>query len=117
MNEDRTPCRGHFAADSAASGRRTRLPQPRPVSGALRQAWPRIRQYFPEEYLRRAQALRDTPAGGPVLEADKPGGVITKFDRRSGAFGAYNADRTIRTFFIPNDGEGYFRRQARRPND
>jgi pyocin large subunit-like protein len=70
-----------------------------------------------EEYLHRAQVLRDTPPGGPILEADKPGGVVTKFDRRSGAFIAYNADRTIRTFFIPNDGERYFRRQARRPND
>ena len=70
-----------------------------------------------QEYLHRAQALRDAPAGGPVLEAVKPDGVITKFDRRSGAFGAYNPDRTIRTFFIPNDGERYFRRQAKRPND
>ncbi|HWZ34487.1 MAG TPA: hypothetical protein VNX18_24280 [Bryobacteraceae bacterium] len=68
-----------------------------------------------DEYLRRAQTLRDTPSGGPILEADKPGGIVTKFDRRSGAFIAYNADRTIRTFFIPNDGERYFRRQAKRP--
>lgn len=68
-----------------------------------------------EEYLHRAQALRDAPAGGQVLEAVKAGGVITKFDRRTGAFGAYNADRTIRTFFIPNNGERYFRRQATRP--
>jgi pyocin large subunit-like protein len=68
-----------------------------------------------DEYLRRAQTLRDTPSGGPVLEADKPGGIVTKFDRRTGAFIAYNADRTIRTFFIPNDGERYFRRQAKRP--
>ena len=28
--------------------------------------------------------------------------------------GAYNPDGTIRTFFIPNDGERYFRRQSRR---
>lgn len=70
-----------------------------------------------EEYLHRAQALRDAPPGGPILEAVKPDGVITRFDRSSGAFGAYNPDRTIRTFFIPNDGERYFRRQARRPND
>jgi pyocin large subunit-like protein len=70
-----------------------------------------------QEYLRLAQALRDTPMGGPILEADKPDGVITKFDRRSGAFGAYNADRTIRTFFIPNEGERYFHRQGRRPNE
>src|SRR5581483_3764573 len=68
-----------------------------------------------EEYLHRAQALRDSPAGGPILEADKPGGIVTKFDKRNGYFIAYNGDRTIRTFFIPNDGERYFRRQAKRP--
>lgn len=70
-----------------------------------------------DEYLRLAQGLRDAPVGGPILEAMKPGGVVTKFDRRNSAFGAYNADRTIRTFFIPVDGERYFRRQAKRPND
>ena len=69
-----------------------------------------------QEYLHRAQTLRDTPPGGPVLEADKPGGIVTKFDRRTGSFIAYNADRTIRTFFIPVDGERYFRRQAKRPD-
>ena len=68
-----------------------------------------------EEYLHRAQELRDAPAGGPILEIAKPDGVITRFDKRSGAFGAYNRDRTIRTFFKPNDGERYFRRQADRP--
>ena len=51
-----------------------------------------------------------------ILEAIKPGGVISRFDRRKGYFGAYNRDRTIRTFFIPNDGERYFVRQARRPD-
>lgn len=69
------------------------------------------------EYLRLAQALRDAPPGGPVLEAVKPGGIFTRFDRRNSAFGAYNPDRTIRTFFIPNDGERYFHRQARRPDE
>ena len=68
------------------------------------------------DYLRLAQELRDAPVGGPILEADKPGGVITRFDRSHGYFGAYNSDRTIRTFFIPNDGERYFRRQATRPD-
>jgi pyocin large subunit-like protein len=67
------------------------------------------------EYLRLAQALRDAPVGGPILEAVKQGGVLTKFDKRNGAFGAYNRDRTIRTFFIPNAGERYFHRQATRP--
>ena len=69
-----------------------------------------------QEYLHRAQLLRDTTAGGPILEADKPGGIVTKFDRRNGYFVAYNADHTIRTFFIPVDGERYFHRQARRPD-
>ncbi len=69
----------------------------------------------PEQYLLLAQELRDAPAGGPILEIAKPDGVVTRFDRRSGAFGAYNRDRTIRTFFKPNDGERYFRRQAGRP--
>ena len=68
------------------------------------------------EYLHLAQDLRDAQAGGPILEAIKPGSVITRFDRRKGYFGAYNRDRTIRTFFIPDDGERYFHRQATRPD-
>jgi pyocin large subunit-like protein len=69
-----------------------------------------------DEYLRLAQELRDAPVGGQILEAIKPGGVISRFDSRKGYFGAYNPDRTIRTFFIPNDGERYFHRQATRPD-
>jgi pyocin large subunit-like protein len=65
-------------------------------------------------YLRLAQALRDAPAGGPILQAARPGGAIAKFDRRKGYFGAYGPDGTIRTFFIPVDGERYFWRQAKR---
>jgi pyocin large subunit-like protein len=64
------------------------------------------------EYLQRAQTLRDAPAGGPILEAVTPDGIVSRFDRKTGYFGAYNPDRTIRTFFIPNAGERYFRRQA-----
>jgi pyocin large subunit-like protein len=67
-----------------------------------------------QEYLERAQALRDAPAGGPILEAVTPDGTVSRFDRRSGYFGAYNRDRTIRTFFIPNAGERYFHRQAKK---
>jgi pyocin large subunit-like protein len=66
------------------------------------------------EYLRLAQELRDARPGGPILDAARRDGVITKFDRRSGHFIAYEADGTIRTFFIPVQGESYFRRQARR---
>jgi pyocin large subunit-like protein len=66
------------------------------------------------EYLRRAQLLRDAPVGGSVEEIRRSDGVVSRFDRESGAFIAFNADGTIRTFFKPNDGEAYFRRQARR---
>ena len=71
-----------------------------------------------EDYLVMAQSLRDAPAGGDVLEAVRPSdGVISRFDRATGAFLAVDRDGTIRTFFKPNDGEAYFRRQAnRRPS-
>jgi pyocin large subunit-like protein len=65
------------------------------------------------EYLRLAQELRDAPVGGPILEIKRQDGEFSRFDRRHSHFGAYNPDRTIRTFFIPNDGERYFERQAR----
>ncbi|MDX2192321.1 MAG: hypothetical protein NW201_03135 [Gemmatimonadales bacterium] len=67
-------------------------------------------------YLQRARALRDRPSGGAVLEAVRADGVVTRFDRATGDFLATDPDGTIRTFFRPNDGERYFRRQAaRRP--
>lgn len=67
-----------------------------------------------QQYLRLAQALRDAPAGGPILESVRGDGVVTRYDRRTGAFVAFNANGVIRTFFRPNDGERYFRRQAER---
>jgi pyocin large subunit-like protein len=67
-----------------------------------------------DNYLALAQTLRDQPSGPDVLEITRTDGITTRFDRRSGAFVAFNSDRTIRTFFKPNDGEAYFRRQARR---
>jgi len=67
-----------------------------------------------EEYLRQAQVLRDSPAGGDILEAVRADGRITRFDRKTGAFLAFDRDLTIRTYFKPNDGERYFRRQSRR---
>lgn len=67
------------------------------------------------EYLRLAQQLRDAPVSANVLELVRPAdGVMSRFDRASGAFLAVDADGTIRTLFKPNDGERYFRRQARR---
>jgi len=73
-----------------------------------------FRAASPKEYLALAQALRDRPAGGDVLEIVRGDGVITRFDRASGAFIAFERDGVIRTFFIPNDGERYFQRQAKR---
>lgn len=67
-----------------------------------------------DDYLRMAQALRDKPVGGDVLELVRDDGVTCRFDRSSGAFIAVNPDHTIRTFFKPNDGENYFRRQTKR---
>ena len=66
------------------------------------------------DYLHQAQLLRDTSVGGPVLETVRRDGVTTRFDRQTGAFVAFNHDGTIRTFFKPNDGERYYRRQAER---
>lgn len=68
-----------------------------------------------DEYLRMAQTLRDAPAGGDVMEITRVSdGVISRFERSSGAFLAFDPDGTIRTYFKPNDGEAYFRRQAKR---
>src|SRR5262245_33302331 len=69
------------------------------------------------DYLHQAQLLRDTQVGGPVLETGRRDGVTTRFDRQTGAFIAFNPDGTIRTFFKPNDGERYYRRQAERTGE
>lgn len=67
------------------------------------------------QYLAMAQNLRDRPAGGDVLEVIRAAdGVVSRFDKSTGAFLAFDRDGTIRTFFKPNDGEKYFRRQANR---
>jgi pyocin large subunit-like protein len=67
-----------------------------------------------QDYLHQAQLLRDAQPVGPVLETVRRDGVTTRFDRQTGAFVAFNADGTIRTFFKPNDGERYYKRQAER---
>ncbi len=69
------------------------------------------------DYLHQAQLLRDTAVGGPVLETVRRDGVVTRFDRQTGAFIAFNANGIIRTFFKPNDGERYYRRQAERGSE
>ncbi len=66
-----------------------------------------------DQYLRMAQQLRDTRPGKNVLEIKRADGGGAKFDKRYGWFVAYDSDRTLRTFFIPNDGIRYFERHAR----
>jgi hypothetical protein len=65
-----------------------------------------------DEYLAMAQDLRDAPLSNRVIEANQVGGTVSRFDRQTGAFTAFDRDLTIRTFFKPNGGEEYFRRAA-----
>jgi pyocin large subunit-like protein len=65
-----------------------------------------------EQYLHMAQQLRDSRPGKNVLEAKRPDGGGSKFDRRYNWFVAYDPDGTLRTFFIPNEGIRYFERQG-----
>jgi pyocin large subunit-like protein len=67
-----------------------------------------------EQYLRKAQELRDRPAGGAILESVRPEGVVTRYDRETGDFLAFNRDGIIRTYFRPTDGEKYYQRQLGR---
>ena len=67
-----------------------------------------------DEYLSQAQDLRDRRTGDGIIEFVREDRVITRFDRKSGAFLAFDRGLTIRTFFKPNDGEAYFKRQQRR---
>jgi pyocin large subunit-like protein len=66
----------------------------------------------PDRYLHLAQQLRDSRAGGNILESKRPDGMI-RFDRKHGYFGSYEVDGTIRTFFIPSDGIRFFERETR----
>jgi pyocin large subunit-like protein len=67
-----------------------------------------------EQYLRIAQELRDRPAGGAILESVRPDGVVSRYDRETGDFLAFNRDGIIRTYFRPTDGEKYYQRQLGR---
>jgi pyocin large subunit-like protein len=67
-----------------------------------------------DEYLRQAQTMRDRTPGGSLLEFTRTDGVITRYDRDTGAFIAFDSDGTIRTYFKPNAGERYFERQRYR---
>ena len=70
-----------------------------------------------QDYLRQAQLLRDAKVGDPILETVRRDGVTTRFDKQTGAFIAFNPNGVIRTFFKPNAGERYYRRQAERGSE
>ena len=54
-----------------------------------------------QDYLRQAQLLRDAKPVDPVLEAVRRDGVITRFDRQTGAFIAFNPEPLARPFCLP----------------
>ena len=66
-----------------------------------------------QDYLRMAQSLRDAKPGPDVLESRRSDGGVARFNRRTGWFVAFDANGTLRTFFIPNDGVRYFQRQSK----
>ena len=111
------------ASSNTASSNRT---DPRLRGVGFRSA-EKLRQHFlkhgrefgaitQSKYLAMAQDLRDAPLSKTVLEAAQVGGTISRFNRSTGAFMAFDPDLTIRTFFRPDDGEAYFIRAARRPH-
>jgi len=66
-----------------------------------------------EDYARQAWAFgQRAKAGGLLLKIDTDG-VRRVFDPQTGAFGAFNADGTTKTFFKPNSRD-YFERQPGR---
>jgi pyocin large subunit-like protein len=108
------PCLSSSPADSSIARPEIGFGTRQKLSEHYRKHGKEFGQISKEEYLRRAQELRDRPSGGDILEAVRKDGVVTRFDRKTGAFLAFNPDGTIRTFFRPNEGERYFRRQAQR---
>jgi pyocin large subunit-like protein len=66
-----------------------------------------------DDYARQAWAFGEhAKAGGLLVKVDADG-VRRVFDPRTGAFGAYNADGTTKTYFKPNSRD-YFDRQPGR---
>lgn len=101
-----------------------RPPEPAKKVPPTRETWghlPSLQDHFdrhggdfkaksPDEYARMAWEFRQRAKsdGLPVKVDDE--GVMRIYDRKSGAFGAYNRDGTTKTFFKPNSRD-YFERQ------
>jgi len=116
----RDASRGPTVADSRAStdgrnwGSGVGFAEPRRLDEHYKKHGTEFGNISKQEYLHQAQLLRDAKVEGPILQTVRADGVVTRFDRQTGAFIAYNRNGVIRTFFKPNDGERYYRRQAER---
>ncbi len=104
------------AGEGWGAERGLRRPAP-PQTSTTRSTAAEFGRITKQDYLRQAQLLRDAKVGGPILETVRRDRVVTRFDRDTGAFIAFNPNGIIRTFFKPNDGERYYRRQSERGND
>ena len=68
-----------------------------------------------EEYARMAwQFGQRAKQGGLLVKVDE-GGTRRVFDPKTGAFAAYNADGTTKTFFKPNSRDYFARQPGRAP--
>ncbi len=111
-----TPVASAPVPETAGWGEAVGFRSPAKLEEHFRKHGAEFRVASAEEYLRLAQSLRDAPVGGEILELVRDDGTRSRFDRATGAFVAFDADGTIRTFFRPNDGLRYFERQADRPH-
>jgi hypothetical protein len=108
----------------SASNSPARPPEPAKKAPPTRVTWghlPSLQDHFdrhggdfkaksPDEYARMAWEFRQrAKAEGLPVKVDDAG-VMRIYDRKSGAFGAYNRDGTTKTFFKPNSRD-YFERQ------
>jgi pyocin large subunit-like protein len=66
-----------------------------------------------EDYLRRAQQLRDESPYPGLLSATRSDGSMVKFDILSNRLVTFDPDLTLRAYFCPNDGLECFERLSR----
>lgn len=63
-----------------------------------------------EEYLKRAQDLINSPAGGNIMTKTRANGDLLIYNKATNEFTVKASDGTIRTLFKPTDGIDYFNR-------
>jgi hypothetical protein len=61
----------------------------------------RLRIIEAVEYEERADALFATPKPDDVLECARPDGDMIRFNKSTDEYGVIDADRVIRTYYIP----------------